>query len=595
MRRVRSLLSARQAIAAGLMLFVILSGARPATPSESLQYTSVDLPGGSYLVFLGGINDLGQAAVDYFDANNVHHAAVRDASGALTVIDLPGAALTWAYGTNNAGQVVGAYRDKTTFATHGYVRASGGAVTTVDYPGAPNGTQALGINDLGQIVGSYVDAAGVEHGFFRDTGGQFTTIDAPNATGGLTAAAGINDFGQIAGYYAGTSSTSSFASYHGFVRGADGAFTVVDFPVPAPLLPYTQLTGINDLGQIAGYNFANPVAGFVTDLGGTFTVLSYPPGAARPFAVPEGINAAGDVAGIYVANGQHGFTGDPVVPPLPALAPPPPLPVGTAPEIRRARAALCLHGELEAFFDYAGRIGALSAVALVSRRATLLSKGVLPAVQMLGLVDVGYDYQACEQMPPDPNFAVRYQPLFHALPPVPSGAAIPAALAAALTNAGSHGGRAAAYLQAANVSLNRYSSALRAHDRAGASVQERAVLEFVQDAGGELDAFAAALRKSADLIEGTPLNESVDAGAVLAALARIHTAGAAALPGIERGGFALFGLDPTYLLTGGAADPNPRAGDEGGRLPTSFSAGLRSVASAVARVGHALRAGLHDE
>jgi hypothetical protein len=85
------------------------------------------------------------------------------------VSELSGETLTFAYGINNAGQIVGSYSDA---------------------------TSAAGINAAGQIVGSYTDATGI-HGFL-DSGGTFTTIDGPFAS--LTRASGINDSGEIVGF-----------------------------------------------------------------------------------------------------------------------------------------------------------------------------------------------------------------------------------------------------------------------------------------------------------------------------------------------------------------------------------------------------------
>src|SRR5438034_1048014 len=68
--------------------------------------------------------------------------------------------------------------------------------TTIDVPGGFK-TDAVGINNAGQIVGEFRDATGAGHGFL-DTAGTFTTIDVPGAF--RTSASGINDAGQIVGF-----------------------------------------------------------------------------------------------------------------------------------------------------------------------------------------------------------------------------------------------------------------------------------------------------------------------------------------------------------------------------------------------------------
>ena len=77
----------------------------------------------------------------------------------FTTLDVPGAGETGAFGINDAGQVVGDFRDSS---GHGFIN-TGGTFTTLDVPGASL-TQAVGINDAGQVVGGFVDSSGA-HGF----------------------------------------------------------------------------------------------------------------------------------------------------------------------------------------------------------------------------------------------------------------------------------------------------------------------------------------------------------------------------------------------------------------------------------------------
>src|SRR5262249_56669907 len=78
---------------------------------------------------------------------------------------------------------------------------SGGTYTTIDDPLGVKGTAATGINDAGQIVGTYRDSANVPHGFLL-SGGLFTTIDDPSAPAGFsTTVRDINAAGQIVGTF----------------------------------------------------------------------------------------------------------------------------------------------------------------------------------------------------------------------------------------------------------------------------------------------------------------------------------------------------------------------------------------------------------
>ena len=78
--------------------------------------------------------------------------------------------------------------------------------TTIDVPDSTF-TYAFGINDAGQIVGEYLGAE--FYGFFLDVDGSYTTIDVPGAM--FTIAYGINSSGQIVGSY------DDDATAHGFL------------------------------------------------------------------------------------------------------------------------------------------------------------------------------------------------------------------------------------------------------------------------------------------------------------------------------------------------------------------------------------------
>ena len=103
---------------------------------------------------------------------------------------------TIANGTNNAGQIVGAYESPAGMSL-GFL-LNGGTFTTIDVPGTVGVTQAFDINSRGQIVGNYLDVSGAVRGYLLDRG-TFTTIDLPGASDSLPF--GINAKGQIVGDY----------------------------------------------------------------------------------------------------------------------------------------------------------------------------------------------------------------------------------------------------------------------------------------------------------------------------------------------------------------------------------------------------------
>ncbi len=115
----------------------------------------------------------------------------------FTLIPIPGAIFTEAYGINDLGQVVGLYNSATE--QDGFVYdINTGTFQDIAVPGASQ-TQAYGINNLGQIVGAYGDSSGF-HGFvYAD--GVFTTLDGVPvlADHGNTFLVEINDSGEIIG------------------------------------------------------------------------------------------------------------------------------------------------------------------------------------------------------------------------------------------------------------------------------------------------------------------------------------------------------------------------------------------------------------
>ena len=97
--------------------------------------------------------------------------------------------------------------------------------TTLDDTSAAFGTYATGINKYGEIVGYYIDATGQKNGFVYG-GGTYTTVDDPkgpfNYGTVYTVLTGINDSGQIVGYEQSKGAGLSFS--YGFVYQA-GTFS----------------------------------------------------------------------------------------------------------------------------------------------------------------------------------------------------------------------------------------------------------------------------------------------------------------------------------------------------------------------------------
>jgi hypothetical protein len=86
-----------------------------------------------------------------------------DIDGSYTTLDVPGATNSDAYGVNDAGQLVGEYRDFGS-ASHGFLLDVDGSYTMLDVAGATD-TFVYGINNAGQLVGSYIEVGGRVLGF----------------------------------------------------------------------------------------------------------------------------------------------------------------------------------------------------------------------------------------------------------------------------------------------------------------------------------------------------------------------------------------------------------------------------------------------
>ena len=106
---------------------------------------------------------------------------------------------------------------------------------------------AYGINDAGQVVGRSVTAAGAWHAFITGPNGVGMT-DLGTLGGGSSFASGINDAGQVVGW-----SLTEEGAQHAFITGPNGVGmtdlnSLVSLPGGSIL---SEATGINNHGQVA--------------------------------------------------------------------------------------------------------------------------------------------------------------------------------------------------------------------------------------------------------------------------------------------------------------------------------------------------------
>jgi hypothetical protein len=130
------------------------------SPDRTMLTTLSD-PLGARLTRARGINDSGTVTGFFSDANGIVHGFVYDGvSGHYTTLDDPlafegtsttGIGGTYLTGINNAGEIAGQYGDANGH-YHGFVvDASHTQFTEIHAPGAVN-TQVFGINNLGQVT-----------------------------------------------------------------------------------------------------------------------------------------------------------------------------------------------------------------------------------------------------------------------------------------------------------------------------------------------------------------------------------------------------------------------------------------------------------
>lgn len=277
-----------------ILTVLLLAGA--ASLSQAQTYTVIDYPGAPITAAVA-TNDAGTTVGTYGGSLSTYeHGFLRDASGNFTAFDIPNAVGVYPAGINAAGVVAGSYSDATE-RSYGFVRAADGTITTFSI-GSPQfqNTHVAGINAAGVVVGG-------EDGLVGFLRGPLGGIEVLSTKDGMGAAAGINSLGDITGthYY-----PHSGVAGHGYVRARDGS--VVEFSA-APGY-WTVPTAINDAGYVTGYYVGSetrPDTGFVRDPAGNVTQFEGPPDSAYIDPYPASINAEGSITG-WVSHPKTGKT-----------------------------------------------------------------------------------------------------------------------------------------------------------------------------------------------------------------------------------------------------------------------------------------------
>jgi len=199
-----------------------------------------DMPGATstYITCTNDSNDFG----GYYLVGTVAHGFYYDAQAVDTIlVDYPGASNTWVYGINNAKVVVGSYNTtgtntdnegfKYTKATNTWEDLTTSWIPSMDI------TIARDINDAGCVVGDYKQST--THVCFSicgGTNGPFHYNYLPSYVYHLS------NSGRAAGFWIDGSNNN------GFIREPGGTFTALNYPGATR----TRLTAVNDSNMIVG-------------------------------------------------------------------------------------------------------------------------------------------------------------------------------------------------------------------------------------------------------------------------------------------------------------------------------------------------------
>jgi probable HAF family extracellular repeat protein len=191
--------------------------------------------------YADAINDNGQVA-GLVTGGNVR-AFITDPNGSdIAVLDK--GVGTWAYGINNAGQVVGTFLDNQ--GDHAFITGANG--TGIRDLGTLGGRDSVAydINNAGQVVGYSNTSGGTQHAFITGPDGAGMSDLAPLG-GSSSVAFAINDAGEVVGGY-----QVAPGRFHAFVTGPDGVgMTDLNSLVSLPNDIYLDSAwGINNHGQV---------------------------------------------------------------------------------------------------------------------------------------------------------------------------------------------------------------------------------------------------------------------------------------------------------------------------------------------------------
>jgi len=243
------------------------------------------LPLGSGTVsYAYGINDAGTVVGDTYIGGQSHATIWSGSSASPRVLG----ANSYAMAVNVAGEVAGASNGQAMVVVDGQVQSLGTLAGV-------NWSAAYGINNAGEVVGEGELANGTFRGVVWGSGGGAVLVGTFG--GGSSDATGVNDSGEVVGF------ASLASGYQNAFLMTGGAMTDL-----GTLGESSYAYGVNDSGENVGYSYLDNGAqhAFLYDDGTMLDLNSLLP-ANSGWVLEEafGINSAGQITGMGLYDGQQ--------------------------------------------------------------------------------------------------------------------------------------------------------------------------------------------------------------------------------------------------------------------------------------------------